>query len=115
MLLFACVGLAVWLYLIAFHGGFWRLTEREGDLAPGDAPAPRGLRVTAIVPARDEAAVIETSLASLLTQRFSGALDVVLVDDQSGDGTCDLARSCAERLAAADQLTVLQTTSPESG
>jgi hopene-associated glycosyltransferase HpnB len=115
MSLLACVCLAVWLYLVAFHGGFWRLTEREGDLAPDDAPAPRDLRVTAIAPARDEASVIETSLGSLLTQRFSGAFDVVLVDDQSSDGTADLARACAERLGAAERLTVLETQGPESG
>jgi len=115
MLLLACVGLAVWLHLVALHGGFWRLTERERDLAPKGAPAPSGLRVTAIVPARDEAEAIGTSLETLLSQRFSGAFDVVLVDDQSRDGTADLARACAARLGASERLSVLETQGPASG
>ncbi len=111
----AGLGLAVWLYLLAFRGGFWRLTERENDLASPDAQTPQGLRVTAIVPARDEAQVIAQSLSSLLAQRFDGAFDVLLVDDQSADGTADAARACARGLGAAGRLSVLVTVGPESG
>jgi hopene-associated glycosyltransferase HpnB len=111
----AGLGLAVWLYLLAFRGGFWRLTERESDLASPDARKPQGLRVTAIVPARDEAQVIAQSLSSLLAQRFDGAFDVLLVDDQSADGTADAARACARGLGAAGRLSVLVTAGPESG
>lgn len=110
----AGLSLAIWLYLLAFRGGFWRLSERESDLA-SEAPKPQGLRVTAIVPARDEAQVIAQSLASLLAQRFDGAFDVLLVDDQSADGTAELARDCAQRLGAANRLSVLVTAGPESG
>ncbi|ARN80365.1 glycosyltransferase [Methylocystis bryophila] len=111
----AGLSLLVWLYLLAFRGSFWRLTERERDLASPDARKPKGLRVTAITPARDEAQVIEKSLSSLLAQRFGGAFDILLVDDQSADGTADLARACAERLGAADHLSVLRTAGPASG
>jgi hopene-associated glycosyltransferase HpnB len=109
------LSLAVWLYLISFRGGFWRLTEHEGGVAPADAPAPEGVRVVAVVPARDEAQVIERSLGSLLQQDFSGLLHVVLVDDQSSDGTADVARACAAKLGAAERLTVLTTRGPASG
>ena len=117
MLLVSLAGLslAAWLYLIAFRGGFWSLAERESDLAPADASSPKGLRVTAIVPARDEAQVIDKSLSSLFAQRFDGAFDVLLVDDQSGDGTADVARACAERLGAADRLSVVATSGLEPG
>jgi len=115
MVALAGLSLAVWLYLLAFRGGFWRLTEREGDVASPDAAKPQGLRVTAVVPARDEALVIEKSLSSLLAQRFDGAFDVLLVDDQSGDGTADAARACARRLGALERLNVLATSGPESG
>jgi len=115
MVALAGLSLAAWLYLLAFRGGFWSLTERESDLASADAPSPKGLRVTAIVPARDEAQVIETSLSSLFAQRFDGAFDVLLVDDQSGDGTASAARACAERLGAADRLNVITTSGPEAG
>jgi hopene-associated glycosyltransferase HpnB len=114
MVALAGLSLAAWLYLLAFRGAFWRLSERERDLASFDAPKPQGLRVTAIVPARDEAQVIERSLSSLLSQRFDGAFEVLLVDDQSADATADVARACSQRLGAADRLSVLATVGPES-
>jgi hopene-associated glycosyltransferase HpnB len=111
----AFASLLVWLYLIAFRGGFWRLTEREQDFAPVGAPAPTHASVVAVVPARDEAEVIEASLGSLLGQRFSGRFGVILVDDQSGDGTADVARALAARLGAAERLSVLRTQGPSKG
>jgi hopene-associated glycosyltransferase HpnB len=107
--------LAVWLYLIVFHGGFWRLTERDDNFAPLGAPAPVGVTVIAIIPARDEADVIGQCLSSLLAQEFSGRLDIVLVDDQSTDGTAEAARACAASRGAAERLTVLTTDGPASG
>jgi hopene-associated glycosyltransferase HpnB len=115
MIALASLSLAAWLYLFAFRGRFWLLTERERDLSPSGAPTPRGLSVTAIVPARDEAQVIDKSLSSLLTQRFDGAFDILLVDDQSADGTADAARACAQKLGAADRLSVIVTKGPEGG
>ncbi len=113
--LLAFTGLAAWLYLVVFHGGFWRLTERDGNFAPPGAPAPVGVTVTAIIPARDEADVIGQCLSSLLAQEFSGRLDIVLVDDQSTDGTAEAARACAVAQGAAERLTVLTTEGPASG
>ena len=53
--------------------------------------------MTAVVPARDEAAVIGESLGSLLDQDYPGELRIVLIDDGSTDGT---ARIAAETAAA---------------
>jgi hopene-associated glycosyltransferase HpnB len=92
------VSLAIWIYLIGFRGGFWR----SGPvLAPG---SPSGIaKVVAIVPARDEAENIGESLASLLAQDYPGDFAIILVDDNSSDGTADIARS----LTGADRLTIL--------
>ena len=49
--------------------------------------------MTAIVPARDEADVVTRSLGSLLAQDYPGALHIILVDDNSTDGTGDVARA----------------------
>jgi hopene-associated glycosyltransferase HpnB len=48
--------------------------------------------VTAIIPARNEAAVVAQSIRSLAGQSYAGAFRIVLVDDDSTDGTADIAR-----------------------
>src|SRR4051812_26841458 len=82
--------LAIWLYLLLFHHGFWRLKER--DTAPVAEPAAWP-SVVAVVPARNEVDVIQASLSSLLAQDYPGDFQVVLVDDQSDDGTGQRARA----------------------
>jgi hopene-associated glycosyltransferase HpnB len=49
--------------------------------------------VVAVVPARNEVDVIQASLSSLLAQDYPGDFQVVLVDDQSDDGTGQRARA----------------------
>ena len=85
----AAVSLAVWLYLLFGHGGFWR-TDQRLDGA-GDTPEAWPA-VAAVVPARNEAAVIGQTLRSLLAQDYPGDLVVIVVDDESDDGTAELAR-----------------------
>jgi hopene-associated glycosyltransferase HpnB len=91
-LLFGFLPLAIWLYMLLFHRGFWRLRER--DTLPVAEPAAWP-RVVAVVPARDEADVIQRSIGSLVAQDYPGDFRIVLVDDQSTDGTADLARALA--------------------
>jgi hopene-associated glycosyltransferase HpnB len=98
-ILFGFVPLAIWLYLLALHKGFWLLRER--DTMPVDEPASWP-SVVAVVPARNEVDVIRRSIESLIAQDYPGQFHIVLVDDQSDDGTGDLAR----RLGS-DRLTVL--------
>lgn len=88
----AALSLAAWLWLILFRGWFW-LT---GPVLGAATLESAGLRVTIVIPARDEAEHVEAALRSLLTQEFSGELHVVLVDDNSSDGTGDLARQITE-------------------
>jgi hopene-associated glycosyltransferase HpnB len=81
-----------WAYLLACHGGFWRTDQRLPPAAPGAGPAAGNWpAVTAIVPARDEASALPDSLPSLLRQDYPGPLAVILVDDQSSDGTAQVA------------------------
>ena len=63
--------------------------------------------MTAVVPARDEADVIARSIGSLLAQDYPGTFRVILVDDQSTDGTADTARAAARALGVEDRLTVM--------
>ncbi len=64
-ILLGAASAAIWVYLIALRGGFWRIRAEPAPVSP----PPR--RVTAVIPARDEAAVIGRAVASLLAQRLS--------------------------------------------
>ena len=101
--------LAIWFYLVAARGGFWAAGPRDDDSPPWDGSSSGGSwpNVVAVVPARDEADCVGTAVASLLAQAYQGAFTVVLVDDQSRDGTAQVAREAAAAAGAADRLTVL--------
>jgi hopene-associated glycosyltransferase HpnB len=101
--LLASIALLIWLYLMAGRGGFWRAAERDaGGPSPAAWPA-----VIAVIPARDEAEGIGEAVGSLLRQDYLGSFSVILVDDQSSDGTAEVALRAAAGAGAADRLTVL--------
>jgi len=100
--LLATIALVVWVYLITGRGGFWLASERD-DGGPEPAAWPA---VIAVIPARDEAESVGQTITSLVRQDYRGSLSVVLVDDQSSDGTADVARQAA--VASPDRLTVVQ-------
>jgi hopene-associated glycosyltransferase HpnB len=81
------LSLAIWLYLAAAHGRFWRTSI---TLPRGTDPDPWP-SVVAVVPARDEAQVLPHTLPPLLAQRYPGPFRVIVVDDDSSDGTGELA------------------------
>ncbi|MBV8978912.1 MAG: glycosyltransferase [Alphaproteobacteria bacterium] len=86
----AALALAAWLYLLFGRGFFWLARERDDKDCPLPAAWPS---VVAVVPARDEADVIARSVGSLMAQDYRGAFRVIVVDDQSSDGTADAARA----------------------
>lgn len=88
MIWLALAALAGWLILAAT--GFWTCAERD-DLAPYAEPEAWP-EVVAVVPARDEADVIARSLSNLAAQDYPGAFRIILVDDNSKDGTAGIAR-----------------------
>ncbi len=83
-----------WIYLLAGHGGFWRTSHRLP--ASGQEPDPWP-SVTAVIPARDEAAILPETLPTLLTQGYPGRLTVILADDESTDGTAQVAAQLDQR------------------
>src|ERR1700722_4394231 len=93
----AAVALAIWLYLLLGHGGFWRSSERDdGHAAPvGSAPPVAWPNVAIVIPARDEAEGIGESVPSLLGQDYPGDWSIILVDDASSDATAAIARRAA--------------------
>ena len=99
------IPLLIWAGLILAHGRFWTADQRD-DRDPPPEPA-HWPSVIAVVPARDEADVIARSIGSLLAQDYPGDFRVILVDDNSSDGTAEAARAEARRLDRADRLEVL--------
>jgi hopene-associated glycosyltransferase HpnB len=87
----ASAALAIWVYLLLGQGRFWRCAQRDDRDETAADPA-RWPAVVAVVPARNEADVIAQSVASLLRQDYPGAFSVILVDDNSDDGTAAAAR-----------------------
>lgn len=100
----ATLTVVTWAYLAFARGAFWRLTDaRPGAADPAKFPGS----LVAVVPARNEAELIGTVIASLLNQ--SVAMTVILVDDESTDGTADVARQAAEKIGKADALAVIRS------
>jgi hopene-associated glycosyltransferase HpnB len=93
---------AVWVYLLCFRGGFWWLPYRPEPVAAHIG----GRSVVAVIPARDEVAVVGRAVASLLAQDFSGSFHIVVVDDQSSDGTAEAACAAAQAAGGSDRLTI---------
>ena len=84
----ASVAAAVWVYLVVGHGGYWRASQWLPRVAREPDPWPD---VVAVVPARNEAAMLPATLPALLGQDYPGPLSVILVDDGSTDGTAEVA------------------------
>ena len=105
----AAVVLAIWLYLIAARGRFWRAAERDDRTLLRASPSAvrRWPAVTAVVPARDEAETVGETVSGLLRQDYHGPFKVILVDDQSHDGTARLAREAAAAFGAGDRFDVV--------
>jgi hopene-associated glycosyltransferase HpnB len=100
--------LVIWLYLLAARGGFWQAADREEGGPAGNPPANVSWpTISAVIPARDEAECVGETVTSLLRQDYPGAFDVIVVDDQSRDGTAQIAQKAAEAIGAADRLTVI--------
>ncbi len=108
--LVALVGLGAWIYLLFFHHHFWRADQRLPAVTPLPAAWPS---VSAVVPARNEAASIGACVAALMAQDYKGAFRVVVVDDASTDATAGLARAAAARHG--DALEVIAAPPLEAG
>lgn len=87
----------IWLYLLLFRGRFW-LERPAAPVAIGPGRQPE---VVAVIPARNEAGVVGDVVAALMRQYYAGSLTLVLVDDNSEDGTAAEAREAAAAARAA--------------
>ena len=101
----------IWLYLIVGRGAFWLCGVRDTDRTGLDVP--QWPAVVAVVPARNEADHIAASICSLLRQEYLGSFRIILVDDDSSDGTALIATRAAA--FAPNRLIVVGSESPPRG
>ncbi|GAB6053253.1 hypothetical protein JCM17960_20730 [Magnetospira thiophila] len=92
LLVLVLISLTLWIYLVGFRGRFWACDQ---FLPRRIAPLQHWPAVTAVLPARDEAACIGPVLRALLDQDYPGDLRLVVVDDSSTDGTAEQVRQLA--------------------
>jgi hopene-associated glycosyltransferase HpnB len=108
--LIALLSLLIWLYLLLLHGWFWRSVPQLPPALPPEHPP-----VDIVVPARDEALTIGAAIGSLLAQDYPGPFRVILVDDNSTDGTAALGQAAAGAGPMASRLTVISLQSKPAG
>lgn len=84
----------IWIGLLIFRGAFWQVSEVLENMGKGDSYPT----VCAVIPARNEADLLGKTLKSLLCQDYPGIFNIVLVDDNSSDGTGEVALKTAENL-----------------
>jgi len=92
--------LAVWIYLLAARGGFWRMRDEAAEIVVAGEMPP----VTAVIPARNEAEVVGRAVESLANQDYPGSIRVVVVDDASDDNTAAIAGAAGAEVVKARPL-----------
>jgi hopene-associated glycosyltransferase HpnB len=106
------LSLTIWLGLLCFWGQFWR-TDQQLELT--ETQLQSFPVVCAVVPARNEAELIPTSLRSLLLQDYPGSFNVFLVDDRSTDATANFAEGVAHAVGKPQQLHIISGVSLPAG
>ncbi|HXT26838.1 MAG TPA: glycosyltransferase [Candidatus Eisenbacteria bacterium] len=100
------LSLAIWLVLFLSWGKFWRVWESDADHSVVSAPQ-YWPRVTAVIPARNEAASIAAVIVALAKQDYPGEFSVIIVDDHSEDATAELARNAGTESGAPSRFQVI--------
>jgi hopene-associated glycosyltransferase HpnB len=113
-ILLAAISLLIWIVLTFFWGAFWQLSVFDEDAIP-PAALPAWPRVVAIVPARNEAETIVRTVESLVQEDYPAEFHLIVVDDHSEDQTAILALTAAERLQAANRVTILRAAQLQNG
>ena len=104
--LLAISGAAIWLTILLLP---WRPWSTREVLEPSSPSADEDLSdITVLIPARNEADMLQTTLPALKEQ--GKGLNIIIVDDQSTDGTAEVAQG-----AGGEKLLILPGKSTPSG
>jgi hopene-associated glycosyltransferase HpnB len=98
------LSLAIWVYLLTARGGFWKVATLMAGMCPLHQIDGT---IAVIIPARDEAEVIGSTIESLLTQTCAQSVHIFVVDDHSSDGTAEVAHDAVRQASLPESLTVI--------
>ena len=112
------LSMVAWIWLILGRGLFWKMDQtiqipRSRVSSSGDGDQIQTSRgggwppVKIIVPARNEAETLPVTLPLLLNLDYPGSITVNLVDDNSTDGTGELAILLGQERGASQRLRVV--------
>jgi len=107
----AAVPILIWLYLLIGRGQFWRVVAHSAPLL--EPAAAR--QVVVLIPARNEAPLIGVAVTSLAQQAFDGFIHLIVVDDNSTDGTADAATAAVRAAGAMSRFTLIRGTAVPAG
>src|SRR2546423_270887 len=88
--------LTIWIVVFFAWGNFWRVWEFDSDRVAFPA-LQFWPRVTAVIPARNEAASIEAVVRALALQDYPGEFFAIIVDDHSEDSTAEIAQGAVRQ------------------
>jgi hopene-associated glycosyltransferase HpnB len=103
----------IWAYLVLGRGGFWRIYPAPSGLISAEKNSSENgaqvnpARIGVIIPARNEADVVDRAVRSLLQQSGVNKIHIFVVDDASADGTAQAARAAAIAVGQAQNLTIV--------
>ncbi|MBY0354148.1 MAG: glycosyltransferase [Rickettsiales bacterium] len=112
LMLVSCLSLLIWLYLAFARGRFWQTLHFDDSSVPLPEHWPD---VCAVIPARNEAHILPTTLPTLIQAGYAGGFKIILVDDRSEDGTAARAQEIAALHHASDRVTVITAASRPAG
>lgn len=104
-LIAGAVCLGMWSYLLLGHGGFWKVWRLGSHAAPRQSFSGT---IAVVIPARDEAKVIASTVSSLLNQTWPNSLRIIVVDDQSSDQSGEIARQTAVECGRPEAVVVIE-------
>lgn len=92
------LNLIIWIYLLIFRGKFWLPDQRLLPTSEAEiAQIKSWPSIYIIIPARNEAKLLQATLNSLLNQDYPGNFQIILVDDHSTDNTANVAKMIAQQ------------------
>ncbi len=101
-------GCLIWLSVLLLPWRPWSTRESLDSPSPTDPAVPDLSDITVLIPARNEAESIQNTLSCLASQ--GAGLQIILIDDQSDDGTAELAAALQ-----LDNLQIIQGVNLEAG